>query len=249
MDELKKYLQENLSNFEDDVPDTKVWQSISYQIKSQKTKPVLWLLIAKYSIAACVVFLAGIGAYHLLLGSQKNEDSTKTNQIAVIDSNNQKDSDKIILETIDTPFAIITSATKKIARKLLLDTQTAITNNFEEESSDYSFHQVKSIDSQFSQIINVQKNIIKHTPLFAESPNFFRDFFTSYQQMENDEVIVKKDIKKIGLSKDLLEQLINVNQQKLSLLKQLLIEMNKTNIRFKQNRNLPDTVKTYFIEI
>lgn len=253
MDELKKYLQTNASSFEDELPDVKVWQNIRHKIQPPTTNRNLFILIARYSVAACIIFLAGIGAWYLLEGSKKMEDIPTVNHLAIIDSNNQKDTEISIQETLDTPLAVITSTTKNIAKKILLDTQdlaqNIFVNNYSQESSGFSWHQVKSIDSQFSQIINVQKNIINHTPLFAESPNFFRDFFTSYQQMENDEITVKKDIKKIGLSKDLLEQLIYVNQQKLNLLKQLLIEMNKTNIRFKQNRNLLDTIKTYFIEI
>ncbi len=251
MDELKKYLQTNASYFEEDTPDTRIWQNIKYQIQTPKKKQTLMLSIAKYCIAACVLFLAGIGAWHLLQKTQHTEDFSKTNQLAINDSNNQKDSDVVIQETIDTPFAIITSTTKNIAKKLLLDTQKFVSNTINNgfETSPTGFVQVRSIDSQFSQAINIQKNIINQTPLFAESPAFFKDFISSYQQMENDEKNVKKDIIKIGLSPDLLEQLINVNQQKLNLLKLLLTEINKTNNRFKQNRNLIDTIKTYFIEI
>ncbi len=251
MDELKKYLQTNASHFEEDIPDARVWQNIKHQIQPPKKNQALIFSIAKYCVAACVVFLAGIGVWHLLQKTQYTEDFSKTNQLAIIDSNHKKDSELVTQETIDTPFAVITSTTKNIAKKLLLDTQkfvgNTINNSF--EISPAGFIQVRSIDSQFSQVINIQRNIINQTPLFAESPAFFKDFISSYQQIENDEKSVKKDITKIGLSNDLLEQLINVNQQKLNLLKLLLTEINKTNNRFKQNRNLIDTMKTYFIEI
>ena len=251
MGELKKYLQTNASYFEEDIPAERVWQNIKHQIQPTKKKQALVLSIAKYCVAACVVFLAGIGAWHLLQKTQHTEDFSKTNQLAIIDSNNQKDSDVMTQESIDTPLAVITSTTKNIAKKLLLDTQRFVSNTINNgfETSAANFLQIRSIDSQFSQAINVQKNIINQTPLFAESPVFFKDFISSYQQMENDEKNVKKDIIKIGFSPDLLEQLININQQKLNLLKLLLTEINKTNNRFKQNRNLIDTIKTYFIEI
>ena len=252
MDELKKYLQTNVSYLEEYTPDTKVWQNIKQQIKPTKKKYALMFSIAKYSTAACVTFLAGIGAWHLLHNSPQNEGFPRTNQIAIIDSNGQKDNDTVTPETVDTPFAIIKSTTKNIARKLLLDTQAFVTSNAIStvfETPINGFVQIKSIDSQFNQAINIQKKIISQTPVYAESPAFFKDFISSYHQMENDEIVVKKDIVKIGLTPDLLEQLINVNQQKLNLLKLLLGEINKTNIRFKQNRNLLDTIKTYFVEI
>jgi len=251
MDDLKKYLQTNASYLQDDLPNTRVWQNIKHQIQPKKKKKSLVISIAKYCVAACVVFLAGIGAWHLLQKTQRTEDFSTSNQLVIIDSNNQKDNAVLIEETIDTPLAVIASTTKNVAKKLLLDTQRFVRNTVNNgfETSATSFLQIRSIDSQFRQVINIQKNIINQTPLFAESPAFFKDFISSYQQMENDEKTVKKDIIKIGLSSDLLEQLINVNQQKLNLLKQLQTEINKTNNKYKQNRNLIDTIKTYFIEI
>jgi hypothetical protein len=67
--------------------------------------------------------------------------------------------------------------------------------------------------------------------------------------MEKDEKLIKSDIAKRGMTDVLLGQLINVYQQKLGLLKQLQIEMNKTNNRYKQNRGPVDSTKTYFLNL
>ena len=90
MDELKKYLQTNASYLQEDVPDTRVWQNIKHQIKPKKKKQALVLSITKYCVAACIFLLAGIGAWHLLQKMQPIENSSRTNQLAFIDSNNQK---------------------------------------------------------------------------------------------------------------------------------------------------------------
>jgi glutamate mutase epsilon subunit len=85
--------------------------------------------------------------------------------------------------------------------------------------------------------------------MYAESPEYFDDFKIQIKQMERDEKVIKSDIAKRGMSDQLLDQLINLYQQKLNTLKQLQIEMNKTNNRYKQNRAPVDPVKTYFLNL
>ena len=67
--------------------------------------------------------------------------------------------------------------------------------------------------------------------------------------MEKDEARIKSYIHKNGMSDELLDQLINVYQQKLNMLKQLQTEMQKLNSRYKQNRPVIDTLKTYFLNL
>jgi hypothetical protein len=67
--------------------------------------------------------------------------------------------------------------------------------------------------------------------------------------MEKEEKNIKSTISRRGINNDLLYQLINLYQQKLTILKQLQLEMNKTNNRFKQNRGPVDTTRTYFLSI
>ena len=93
------------------------------------------------------------------------------------------------------------------------------------------------------------KNKIANTPIYGESASFYNDFIDKFKQMEKDEKIVKKEIIQFGLNDMLLDQLINIYQQKLNVLKLLQSEINKTNIRFKQNRNAVDTLKANYLEI
>ena len=69
------------------------------------------------------------------------------------------------------------------------------------------------------------------------------------QQIEADEKQLKKEISKKGLTANQLDQLIDLYQYKLTVLKQLQLEMNKTNNRFKQNRGPVDSTRAYFINI
>ena len=85
--------------------------------------------------------------------------------------------------------------------------------------------------------------------MYTETPEYFNDFKIQISQMEKDEKVIKSDIAKRGMNDELLDQLINLYQQKLNILKQLQIEMNKTNNRFKQNRGPVDSTRTYFLNI
>jgi len=85
--------------------------------------------------------------------------------------------------------------------------------------------------------------------MFAETPDYFNDFKLQIRQIERDERGIKSDISKQGMNDALVDQLINLYQQKLAVLKQLQIEMNKTNNRYKQNRGPVDSSKTYFLNM
>ena len=99
------------------------------------------------------------------------------------------------------------------------------------------------------QVINIEKQKINSSPLYAESPAYFNDFKNRMMQMDNDEKLLRNDIKTKGPSNDMIEQLINIYQQKLNLLKQLQTEMNKMNSRYKQNKPASDSLTTYFLNI
>ena len=233
MDDFKKYLQANTSNIGEDMPGKKVWSNIAMQMdivkeKDNKTSP-LFFTVFKYAVAACVVLLAGVGVWSLAhnhiepsIVSVKN-DSSNIAETPV-------DTEFTAASIADTPFSILHSTANNAVEtsnrnEAILLENTPQKNNY--------LVQVKNVDSQFNQVINIQKNIISKTAIYTESPDYFKDFMTGFKQMEEDEKGIKKDIVAMGFTNDLLEQLINVNQQKLGLLKQLLVEINKTNNRFK----------------
>lgn len=249
MDELKKYLTLNTDNIGDDLPSKKVWMNIALQMDSvteneKYISPVIFSIF-KYAVAACVVLLAGVGVWSLTHNnSQPSVVYVKNDSANIVEM--QTDTEFTAASIPDSPFSILHSTASNAVETA--DRNEAILKQNLPAKNNYLV-QVKNVDSQFNQVINIQKNIISKTAIYTESPDYFKDFMTGYKQMEEDEKGIKKDIVAMGFTNDLLEQLINVNQQKLNLLKQLLVEINKTNNRFKQNRNLLDTVKVYYLEM
>ena len=106
-----------------------------------------------------------------------------------------------------------------------------------------------SVENGFTQVFNLQRGKISTTPMYAESAAYFNEFKMQIQQIEADERQLKKEISKKGLTANQLDQLIDLYQYKLTVLKQLQLEMNKTNNRFKQNRGPVDSTRAYFINI
>ncbi len=108
---------------------------------------------------------------------------------------------------------------------------------------------LQNVENSFKQVINLQRNKVGTIPMYAESAEYFTDFKVQIKQLEKEEKSIKAEVVQHGLTDELLNQLINLYQIKLTTLKQLQTEMNKINNRIKQNRRPVDSIKTYFIHI
>jgi cytoskeletal protein RodZ len=239
MDELKKYLQSQKDFLELEEPSEKVWTGINASVQT----PVKSMQWRKWSVAASVIFLVGLGVWKMKKSSPAiNPIVRSTNKEITPNIKEEKDS---ISNEANASVAI--NPFNKPLNYPAASPITTIHTVHELNSADQT--KLFAMEESFHQVINMQKARISTTPLYAESPNYFSEFHQQLQQMEKDEVQIKTYIKKNGMSDELLDQLINVYQQKLNMLKQLQIEMQKLNSRFKQNRPAVDTLKTYFLNL
>lgn len=239
MDELKKYLQQHADKLNPDEPRAEVWQHIQQQTTTAKKAGVV-IRVTRWAAAACVVVLAGIGTWYLLY-----ESKTAQPPIAVTPEKKSpitapQQTETALLEKKKVPAATKNKTSKKI-RSTVIQYQPYISTE--------QLETLHNLETSFMQVINLQKERVSSMPMFAESPDYFNDFKLQIRQIEKDEKGIKSDISKQGMSDALLDQLINLYQQKLSVLKQLQIEMNKTNNRYKQNRGPVDSSKTYFLNM
>jgi hypothetical protein len=239
MDEFKKYLLTQKDQLESDEPSEKVWAGIQRSIDV----PVRSFQLRNWAIAASLIVLAGVGA---LLMRKSNQTTTP------IVKSTFKEIKAPVLENSVASLKTTTISSNKIQNEKPLNFPaaspiTTIHSVNELNATDQS--KLASMEASFTQVINLQKARISTTPLYAESPNYFVEFHHQLEQMEKDESQIKSYIRKNGMSDELLEQLINVYQQKLNMLKQLQTEMQKLNSRYKQNRPAVDTLKTYFLNL
>lgn len=247
MDELKKYLQQHADELDLDEPRPQVWQQIRSEVEVKKSANVV-MLVTRWVAAACVLALAGIGGWSLLhdqsapaasskqfVAQQKpNAAPVQTPQNDPVVAEASHSGETVLAETQKAPLK------EKTAPRVRADQNPMLTQQ------QRGLH---DLENSFTQVINLQRARVESTPMYAETPEYFSDFKIQLKQMEKDEKQIKQDISRRGISNDLLDQLINLYQQKLNILKQLQLEMNKTNNRFKQNRGPVDTTRTYFLNI
>ncbi|MFP5040720.1 hypothetical protein [Parasediminibacterium sp. JCM 36343] len=249
MDEFKKYIQQKASEMDVDEPSGRVWEQIAKQ--TSKPKARVFSMAARWAVAACVIFLAGIG-FLLLQGG-------KETPIAKIARPVKKEIKAITAPRIDSPTIATIVPQKEKAIEAIATTRKLLPSSHNNNKAklkpqtkaadNTGLAELENIESSFTQFINLQKARVNTMPLNAESPAFFVEFSQQMHRMEKDEVTVKKEIKKHGINNELLGQLINVYQQKLNVLKQLQNEMQKTNNRYKQGRSPVDPSKIYFLNI
>ena len=253
MDEFKKYIQQRSDDMDVDMPRDKVWQGINKELNP--IKPMAALVYIKWAVAACVIALAGFGGYILLnTPAVINKPSQVVGTKPEVVKNNVQDDEVARLQPANieqlvasndvTPNAKIQSSKLKIQ-----DSRKPSNVKLKTVKPETVLPALEQVENTFTQVINLQKAKVNTTPIIAENPGYFNDFTIEMKRMERDEQNIKRDIRKNGLTDELLDQLINVYQQKLNMLKQLQNEIHKTNNRFKQNRGPVDSTKPYFLNI
>lgn len=241
MDEFKKYVQNHAEELNLDEPRPQVWQNIQQQTQAEKKKPVI-VMITRWAVAACILALAGIGAWYMISEKKTTPVQTAATPTKKMITPDPAKQEPVVTENIEpVVIAKTTDHTTKHKPKTRntqqpVNSQEALTN-------------LQSLENSFTQVINLQRDRVSSMPMYAESPEYFNDFKVQIKQMEKDEKVIKSDIAKRGMNDQLLDQLINLYQQKLNTLKQLQTEMNKTNNRYKQSRGPVDSTKTYFLNL
>ncbi len=255
MDEFKKYIQNNKEQLDEDMPSLNVWNNIEQGMSPVKRSvPVVTMI--RWAVAACVIALAGIGSWYLLTSKKPSEIAPTTTAKTISKPSttlpNTVDTSAINLPIKNNEPIVIASNTikKQLSPNSKSITASTIPNIAAKQNNDPTYTALlNNVEASFTQVINLQKARISTYPMFAESADYFKDFNIQIKQMEKEEKNIKSTISRRGINNDLLDQLINLYQQKLSILKQLQLEMNKTNNRFKQNRGPVDTTRTYFLSI
>lgn len=240
MDELKKYLQQNREALDTDEPSPMVWERV--QLEQPVKRTAIVVIITRWAVAACVLVLAGIGTWSFL----KEDKIQETLQTSTASVEPQKQEIKEATEPVVSIPESNQATNKVLASVVPVKKAAPATKPTVERDDLIALH---NVENSFKQVINLQRNKVSTIPMYAESAEYFADFKIQIRQLEKDEKAVKAEIVKRGLTDDLLNQLINLYQIKLSTLKQLQTEMNKINNRVKQIRRPVDSVKTYFINI
>lgn len=242
MDELKRYIQQHKEQLDHDEPGADLWKRIAAEssVKPVQQTGIIPLMIRRVA-AACILVLAGIGTWYILADRTKTD---KTQTAVVLHKT---------MPALPTPRETIKADTSEVPPHTQTETgkheMAVAVRKRKPEIYTNAQLELNNLENSFTQVINLQRQRISSIPMYAESPDYFKDFTQQIRQMEKDERGIKSDIARRGMTDELLSQLINVYQQKLNVLKQLQTEMNKTNTRWKQNRVPVDSAHTYFLKL
>lgn len=248
MDDLKKYIQANREQLDVDEPAPGLLQEILAKVEPAAQPSVPVVRIFRWAAAACIFGLAGVGLWSILDQGQP----ALPRKAQPLASNNSKPAPEVKAKSSEAQPASLAGNTTPQPNTSKLQhspemSKAAAASNINGASMDLAAF--RNIQAGFVQVINLQKARINTLPMYAESADYFKDFSIEIRQMEKEEKIILSAISRRGINNDLLDQLINLYQQKLTILKQLQLEMNKTNNRYKQNRGPVDTTRSYFISI
>jgi hypothetical protein len=193
-----------------------------------------------HAAAACLIALAGVGAWLVIRDKKTASDTVKFNSaILTRDSGKQK--------VEKAPYKEEEAAGNDMARSNPTAKRAGHKSHAQKQEGPPDA--IEAIDRSYSTLIDYQLKKLRATPLYAENGSYFSFYLHQFKEMDQDEQQVRNDINAYGLTGEFLDQLINVYQQKLNLLKNLQTEINKMNNKVREKAAPAAKTKVYYLNI
>jgi hypothetical protein len=254
MDKLKDYLLRHKADLDVDSPASDTWENIGSKVSDESHQTGFgsksgfpgrsgfspW--VVRYAVAACVIALAGAGL-RLIVTNNKAPSDTAKQKNGTIKRESAPEKEKIE----STPRKEEKAPGKDLARNT--STPKLGAHKARPKKPAVSTDEIDIIDKSYSSLIDYELRKLRTTPLYAENGNYFSFYVEQFKQMDRDEQTVRNDIKTYGLSNEILEQLINVYQQKLNVLKNLQTEVNKMNNKVRGKQAPSEKAEVHYLNI
>jgi hypothetical protein len=254
MDRLKEYLLCHKADLEVDSPASDAWEQIMWKIRNE-SHPTGFAMgseipagsgfskrMARYAAAACLIALAGVGIWLVIKSNTATPDTAKHDSGTIKKEPAPRNAtiENALRKEEEVPGKNVAgnNSKPKQARQKARAQKPA-------ELPD----EIAVIDKSYSNLIDYQLKKLRGTPLYAENGSYFSFYVEQFKQMDQDERQVKNDINTYGLTNEYLEQLINVYQQKLNVLKNLQTEINKMNNKVRQKEAPSEKGEVYYLNI
>jgi hypothetical protein len=238
-DLLKNYITENKIELNIETPDAQSWERIKRVIAIGRQQYILRIKSRMlYLSAACVIVLVSTGIL-------RHMNAGKTNQNEVVQTNTLKNSssgDTTNFEmrkkdlTLKQPLA----ATPKTIKGNGVAITTPKSGKKQKRKS--LPPAIVQIERDYDELISGQLKYTKSLAIYGESAGYFEQFKNDFKLLEKQEKELRMSIVQNGLQENSITDLAMIYQQKLTVLKKLQNEINKTSSR---NKNLSDTVPVY----
>ncbi|MEP6673873.1 MAG: hypothetical protein ABJA78_01915 [Ferruginibacter sp.] len=211
MDNLKKYLEQQREALDKDIPGDAVWMKIKEGSFVKKKTGTIRMII-QYAVAASVLALIILSVKWMM----KQPASPKNTEVVI--------QHPVVPSTDTTVLKIIPLQKQE-------DEVAVVKENKKEQADKNRYAIMNSLEAAYTEVVKLQESSIRNTAIVAEDPVYFKGFKTELQEADAEEVRIRKTISEKGIDDVLLEQLIDVYQRKLNVLKILRTEINKMNER------------------
>jgi hypothetical protein len=242
MDQFKKYLREHRNELDVEIPPpSRAWQKKPLK-RSIRSSAMRWMAAASVVILVSSVLYWSLDRFsdhgasdeivkHDTGLTQQKFDSVGNNVPEVTDHSDKKSLQENTLAE--------SAAKEKVARK---QTYTAPKGS---RKRTLKSSPLQSLETNYATIINYQLKRLERTPIYAENADYFHVFKKQWYDLEKDEEKIKQDMQAYGLSDIVVDQFIQVYQNKIGLLKQLQTEIDKMNLRARRHPGFVNQAPTY----
>jgi hypothetical protein len=228
MDEVKKYFHQHRDQLDTDVPGEDNWQQIRRQL--HPAAPVKSLRLFKWMVAASLVILAGSVVYLLTKNNQQSPVITNTDTVHHHQSHPEIVHPKLPVEkTVIAEKQQPVIALQKITPVKATPRKKAFVKK--PPTPVYGF---EDIEANYTSMVNQQLERVRTLPIYAENAEYFHSFKKQFTDLSNDEEQLKQRIRQTGMADEYVDELIDIYQEKIGVLKRLRFEINKMNNRVRQ---------------
>ncbi|WP_276479713.1 hypothetical protein [Paraflavitalea pollutisoli] len=250
MDEFRKYLYDHRDELDlEKPPRPQVWMHIKRETQEPPRKVIP--LVLKWTAAAAAVVLVSLFTYQWFtpagpatpkpaLAEATEQPATSPELTGQVDSSVGTASN----QEIDVPVVESPGETRSAPKPTERTNRKAAAPK-EQPATSKATSPLKLIEDNYATIISYQLEKLEKTPIYIESAGYFHVFKKQWLDLERDEKKVKQDVRLYGLNDNLVNQLIQLYQQKLWLLKELQTEINKMNVRAKQYPDIQRPTPAY----
>ncbi|PZR28329.1 MAG: hypothetical protein DI535_06705 [Citrobacter freundii] len=209
MDKFHEHLLSQQDRLDADLPNEKVWDRIDASLSEKKVTGSVNAMF-RYLAAASVIALVAAGFWmenrKTVHNQEKNTAVTthapEKDSAAMIVTDNKP---VIVSRTIETPV-------ERESAKPVVQEQP-----------------IEKLSADYAALISSRLQKLRATPVYAECSDYFSDFTGQLKQMDKDGLNIQHDLQQYGLQDALIEQLIEIYERKLRLLKELQAQITRMN--------------------
>ena len=243
-DPLKAHIAENKNELEIETPGVQAWEEISSSISTKKPAHIQHIQkrIFYYLSAACILVIISLGIFQYMNDVPVNQDRDVAkkpelkNQVDAVDTTEIQSNKNQLTSAPSLPGQSLKQTAKY--RSIAVASSKPIKKQQRESLP----LEVLQIQKDYDQLVAGQITYTKSLAVYGENASYFQEFMNDFKILEEQEKGLKKSIAQTGLKDNSIDELTTIYQQKLTVLKKLQNEINKTSNR---NKNLTDSIPAY----